>query len=233
VGDHLPLVTLAAGVLAAYLLVGLPLAGLLSRRELQRRLTYEMGLRLTVYRQAIGRLWLLAGVAVALTGWARVPLAALGLRAPSMAADRLPVLVAATVLPIAAATVVRSGRGSASRTTGLLPVTQQERHLFAGVALTAGAVEELLFRGFLMLYLHEALGLSLQLGAAASALAFGISHLYQGAGTALAAGVIGYGFAEAYLITASLLVPVTVHILLDLRVLSTRAGRRPIRSAAV
>jgi membrane protease YdiL (CAAX protease family) len=226
VWDRLPGVTAAAGVLAAYLVLGLPLSGLLARGELRRRLTHERGLRLTVYRQAISRLWLLAGAAIGMVGLAKVPVSALGLRAPSQGLHGVPELVAGTVLPLASVTVLAmlAGRGPASGTTSLLPVTRRERRVYVGVAFTAGAVEELLFRGFLMLYLTGALGWSVQISAAASALAFGISHLYQGAGTAIAAGVIGYGFAEVYLLTGSLLVPVAVHVLLDLRVLWAPAG---------
>ena len=36
---------------------------------------------------------------------------------------------------------------------GLLPVTPDERRLYLAVAFTAGVGEELLFRGFLLLYL--------------------------------------------------------------------------------
>ena len=68
-GDRLPGLTAAAGVFAAYLVVGLPLSGLLARRELQRRLTHEHGLRHTVYRQTISRLWLLAGGTIGWQGW--------------------------------------------------------------------------------------------------------------------------------------------------------------------
>lgn len=228
-GDRLPGLTAAAGVFAAYLVVGLPLSGLLARRELQRRLTHERGLRLTVYRQTISRLWLLAGGTIGMAGLARVPLPALGLRAPSWGSAEMPQLAAVAVLMAATVTVltVLAGRSPASHAGGLLPVTGPERRLYVGVALSAGAVEELLFRGFLVLYLTEALGWSVPAAAAASALAFGISHLYQGLGTALAAGVIGYGFAEAYVLTGSLLLPVLVHVALDLRVLWTRASVTP------
>ena len=73
-----PVVTGAAGVLAAYLVLAIPLAGLASRRELSRRLMGESGLRLTLYRRTISRQSLLAAAAVALVGLAKLPVSRLG-----------------------------------------------------------------------------------------------------------------------------------------------------------
>jgi membrane protease YdiL (CAAX protease family) len=124
---------------------------------------------------------------------------------------------------VSVALFVLAGHSSAGAITGLLPANREERTLYAGVAVTAGIVEELLFRGFLMQYAVGVLGWSWQSAAFASAVAFGVSHLYQGPATAGTAALIGLGFAESYALTASLLVPVLLHIALDLRVL-TRAN---------
>ncbi len=223
---RLPGVTVAAGVLAIYLVLGLPMSGVLARRELHSR-RCDPGLRQTIYRHAMRRLWLLAGLAIGLAGLAKLPLTTLGLRAPAMAEASPPGPLAGAVLLAATSTallVLATGQvgtaGPVAQT--LLPRTRDERRLFVVVAFTAGAAEELLFRGFLITYVTGALGWSVQGAAAASALAFGLSHLYQGHGTALAAGVIGYGFAETYVLTGSLLLPVAVHIALDLRLLRVR-----------
>jgi membrane protease YdiL (CAAX protease family) len=218
---------MTAGVFVAYLVLVLPLSGLLTRRELQRRLTRERGLRPIVYRQTISRLWLLAGAAIGIAGAANLPLSALGLRLPRMGSAGAPGLLAGALLLIATLTALAiiSGRRPAPRTASLLPDTRQERRLYVAVAFTAGAVEELLFRGFLLVYLTADLGWPVQNAAAASAIAFGFSHVYQGAWIALAAGLIGYGFAETWVLTGSLLVPVVVHVALDLRVLWTAAAK--------
>ena len=220
VWDRPPVVTVVAGVFAAYLVLGVPLAGLPARRELELRLLGP-GRRPAIYRQAISRLWLLAGIAIATAGLAKVSLSQLGLRAPGTEVGKGVGWLADGVLVIATATTlaVLAGGPPAGRTQSLLPRTRLERRRYLVLALTAGVVEELLYRGFLMLYVTGALGWSVQSAALVSALAFGISHLYQGTGTALVAGIIGYGFAEAYAVTGSLLLPVVVHIALDLRVL--------------
>ncbi len=62
-----------------------------------------------------------------------------------------------------------------------LPSSSLERRWFAVLSLTAGFCEELLFRGFLLRYLHNApLHLELLLATLAAAVVFGTHHFYQG-----------------------------------------------------
>jgi uncharacterized protein len=217
-----PVVTGAAGVLATYLVLAIPLAGLASRRELARRLTRESGLRLTLYRRTINRQWLLAAASIALVGLAKLPVSRLGLRAGRLSAMNGASCGVVAIAAVALTLTLRRNPGSQS-TAGLLPVTPDERRLYVAVAFTAGGAEELLFRGFLLLYLTGALGWPWPVAALASSVAFGLGHLHQGARTALTAGAIGYGFAGIYLLTGSLLMPMLLHIALDLSVLA--AGR--------
>ncbi len=240
--DRLPGVALgsaAAGALAAYLVLVVPVSGALAGQQLRRRLGQDGTLRLTVYRRTISRHWLLAGVAVGVAGAAKMPVSALGFRWPRLTGSGPAGLLAgaAMLVTVAIAAAVLAGSRPLRPIAGLLPVTPEERRLYAGVAVTAGIVEELLFRGFLMQYATGVLGWSWQSAAAASTVAFGVSHLYQGPATAAAAALIGLGFAESYTLTASLLVPVLLHVALDLRVLarpgtpsSGRRGRRTCRA---
>ncbi len=216
--------SVAAGALAAYLVLCVPLSGVLSGRELRRSPARDGTLRLTVYRRTIGRQWWLAAIALTITALAKLPFADLGLRRPRLAIPGPSGFAAevALLLTIAVAVTKLAGRRPSGTVAVLLPRTYQERRLYIGVAVTAGVVEELLFRGFLMQYAIAVLGWSWQCAAIASALAFGVSHLYQGPITALTATLIGLGFAESYTLTASLLVPVLLHVALDLRVLSWR-----------
>ncbi len=166
-----------------------------------------------------------------------MPLSSLGVRGPRLIVSGPTGFVteAALLLVVSVAVFVLAGYRPAAAIAGLLPATPQERTLYAGVAVTAGVVEELLFRGFLMQYAIGTLGWSWQSAALASAVAFGVSHLYQGPVTAGTAALIGLGFAESYALTASLLVPVLLHTALDLRVLarvgvsSTQKCRTPRR----
>ena len=162
-----------------------------------------------------------------ITGLAGWPVSALGLRGPRLVGSGVAGFLAEAALLGIVAAAVMGLAGTPGRTiAGLLPVTGEERTLYAGVAVTAGFVEELLFRGFLMQYAIASLGWSWQCAAIASAAVFGISHLYQGPTTALRAAMVGFGFAESYTLTGSLLVPVLLHVALDLRVLTwPGAGR--------
>jgi membrane protease YdiL (CAAX protease family) len=234
VWDWLPAVSgssVASAMLAAYLVLGIPAAGLITRRGLRQEPAPGSDLRLAIYRGAISRQWLLAGVAVGIAGLAGLPVSALGLRGPRLVVAGVAGFLAeaALLVTVAIAVMVLAGRAPGRTIAGLLPVTREERTLYAGVAVTAGFVEELLFRGFLMQYAMATVGWSWQSAALASAAAFGISHLYQGPTTALRAAMVGFGFAESYTLTGSLLVPVLLHIALDLRVLAW-PGARPLGS---
>jgi CAAX protease family protein len=214
--------SVAAGVFAAYLVLVVPLSGALGGREWRRRLAQDERLRPAVYRRIISRHWSLAGLAVCAGAAADLPLSSLGVRSPRLIAPGPAAFVAeaALLIVVSVAVFVLAGYRPAGAIMGLLPATREERTLYAGVAGTAGVVEELLFRGFLMQYAIGVLGWSWQSAAFASAVAFGVSHLYQGPATAGTAALIGLGFAESYALTASLLVPVLLHIALDLRVLA-------------
>jgi membrane protease YdiL (CAAX protease family) len=218
--------SLAAGAFAAYLVLVVPVSGAIGGREWRRRLAADGGLRAVVYRRAISRHWLLAGLAVGVGGLADMPASALGVRSPHVlvAGPAGFVAEAALLVVVAVAVFVLAGHRPVGAIAGLLPTTRDERALYAAVAVTAGIVEELLFRGFLMQYAIGVLGWSWQSAAVASAAVFGISHFYQGLATAGAAALIGLGFAESYTLTASLLVPVLLHVALDLRVLAWPTG---------
>ena len=57
------------------------------------------------------------------------------------------------------------------------------------------------------------------------ALAFGWAHLYQGAGGVISTALIGVLLTVLYLVTGSLLVPMLVHVAIDLLAM-LRAPRR-------
>jgi membrane protease YdiL (CAAX protease family) len=57
-----------------------------------------------------------------------------------------------------------------------------------------------------------------------TAIVFGWAHLYQGLTGVLATGALGGLLAILYAATGSLLLPVLLHALLDLRVLLMRLG---------
>ncbi len=95
----------------------------------------------------------------------------------------------------------------------LLPHTVGERRLFWLVSLTAGACEEIFFRGFLIWYLMAWMGpLTAVL---LSSVLFGAGHIYMGWAQAPKTAVIGLILAFLTLSSASLLPAMLLHAALD------------------
>ncbi|MHB1328977.1 MAG: CPBP family intramembrane glutamic endopeptidase [Gemmatimonadales bacterium] len=113
-----------------------------------------------------------------------------------------------------------SQREALERVSFFLPRTGSERRWFAGVSVSAGVCEELIFRGFLAQYF-----VGLPLGIAPigayllSALVFGIDHGYQGLSGIVATGFLALVFTAVFLVTGSIWVPMLIHVLIDLRIL--------------
>ena len=101
-----------------------------------------------------------------------------------------------------------------------LPATASERRWFAAVSVTAGVCEEVLFRGFLLRYLHVfPWHGSLTAALFVAAVIFGLQHLYQGAVGSVMSGVIGFLLSLLFLLTGNLLAPIVLHAVMDLRML--------------
>ena len=101
-----------------------------------------------------------------------------------------------------------------------LPRTGRERALFVLVCVTAGVCEEIIFRGWIIRYFAALpVGLTLWGSLGLSSALFGLVHLYQGwRGVALTA-VLGGMLGLLFLVTGNLIVPVILHVLIDLRAL--------------
>jgi membrane protease YdiL (CAAX protease family) len=236
------------GVLAGWLVLGVPLVGRRRYRALRAAVAADSDARVGFYRRSAGRQWLLAAVAVALVVAGGRPLASIGLVArlqPGAAAVPLAALLAAAVLVTVIVALRRAaasrepwGARTASSVVGLLPATRRERRWFAGVAVTAGVTEELLYRGFLAGWLlDEVPGLPAFAALALSAVAFALGHAYQGLPGMVGTGLAGLGFATVYAAAGTVLVAMAAHAALDLRVLAARPettqdARRAGRHAA-
>jgi membrane protease YdiL (CAAX protease family) len=111
-----------------------------------------------------------------------------------------------------------------------VPHTRQELRSFMGVSITAGIVEEIVYRGFVLWYLG--LYMPLWLAIVVSSLAFGLAHSYQGPSGALRCGLVGLVFGIFYVMTGSIWLPIIGHVLLDaLQGLTTREILREDGSA--
>lgn len=96
----------------------------------------------------------------------------------------------------------------------LMPRSGRELVYFSGLALTAGVVEEILYRGALIWYLS--LWLDPIWAAAVALIIFTLAHSYQGPGNALRAGLAGLALTIVYLLSASILPAIILHAAIDL-----------------
>lgn len=114
----------------------------------------------------------------------------------------------------------------------LLPRTNAEMMLFAGVAVSAGICEEIIYRGFLIRYLQAApFGLAVGSSLLLSAALFGLAHAGQGAKGMVSAALGGLLLGGIYVASGSLVLPILLHVAMDLRALAFAALRRSSRPA--
>lgn len=95
-----------------------------------------------------------------------------------------------------------------------LPHTNSEYRTFFGLSITAGIVEETIYRGFAFWYLSHFMPLWGVI--AVSSLGFGLGHSYQGAGGIVRVTLIGAVFGAIYVYTGSIWLPIIGHALLDI-----------------
>ncbi len=101
----------------------------------------------------------------------------------------------------------------------MLPQTARERRLWVVAALTAGICEEILFRGFMIDYLHGSLDITPTWSWVASSILFGTGHAYQGRTQVVATGLFGAAMGLVFFQYESLLVPMIIHMFWDMRLL--------------
>lgn len=116
--------------------------------------------------------------------------------------------------------VTRKGKGiqGPAELEPMLPRNAKERWCAVGTSVTAGVCEEIVFRG-LLIAVGVSLGLPLYVAAGLSLAVFTLAHLYQGPKSMLGVGLIGLVLTYLYLSSGSLLLPILVHVLIDLRAL--------------
>ncbi|MEY9096301.1 CPBP family intramembrane glutamic endopeptidase [Paenibacillus sp. RC84] len=110
-----------------------------------------------------------------------------------------------------------------------LPTTNRQHHLFVWVSITVGITEEVLYRGFLYNYGIELWGLSGIASAILVSAVFGLAHFTQGPSGIISSFIFGVVMSWLYFITGSLLLPILLHILYDLKIIAVqRALKEPI-----
>jgi len=98
----------------------------------------------------------------------------------------------------------------------MLPRNRQELRLGALLSVNAGVVEETLFRLAIPAAIYGASG-SAVAAVVASVVLFGSLHAYQGAAGIIASTVVGALMVLLYAVSGTIVVPIVVHVLLDLR----------------
>jgi membrane protease YdiL (CAAX protease family) len=241
--------TLAAVVVAGYLVAGEPMVGHVLHRRFEDRLRSDPGARRSFYRRLLVLEWGLA--LLALVVWLSAPgvdAGQVGLRWPQQWPDPVTGLVILLVLVfvVVSTHALRSGallevaeparrpgdgrhaEPSTHATLALLPRTAGERRLFTLVGVTAGVCEEWLYRGFFLAVVSAlAGGASIGVLVLVAAAAFGLAHAYQGRVGIVTTGLLGGVMAAVYLQTGSLLLPVLLHAVIDLRLLLVPARVLP------
>jgi membrane protease YdiL (CAAX protease family) len=235
---------MSAYILALVIALVVPLTGPLERRLY--RAGSKTRLKFFAYGGTMILLWTLTLAAVRIEGVERLfDCPASGqdwLWAPAISSILL-VIVAAAYAVAGLLPLIQSLRGerwrqayeaairrSFSEIPGLLPNNAAEQAVWILVCVTAGICEEILYRGFLIRFLHESgFGLPLFAALMASSLIFGLAHVYQGAKGIVGTAIGGLAFGCLFLLSGSLIGCIALHVLLDLQMLFIiRPGSRTV-----
>jgi len=201
----------------ALLLAGVPL--------LARRLYASLASipKVRIYAAVIAMQWCLSALLLLVVRCHALGLADLGMQAGL--AGRSIAIAAVCVIAFAALAIRNARRlkqmDPAKLASGLgrgrlfYPHDSGEMTVFVLLALTTGACEELLYRGWLV-NLVAALGAPIWIAVLLAAIAFGIGHAYQGAKGMVATGILGFIFGAIYVVTSSLFAGQVFHVAINL-----------------
>ena len=225
--------TLLAHLLVAYIALVAPWLGRFRYLQLQNQLAAQIeGARERFYKLAVLQQY--ARIALVLLIWLlwRIPGAALGLTTPTSwetTATMLAIFLAAIIV----STIRFRYRGDKQlrrlqKSIGaIIPTTASERVWFAFIGFNAGISEELVFRGFLLYYLSTYVpNLGTTWTLVISSALFGFCHFYQGRRGILLTTFAGFAFGMLYLGSGSLLIPMILHALVDIRLVFILTPKR-------
>ena len=219
------LISFLPHMLFAYTVLVEPFLRINFFRAFKKQINIDTSARLLFYRTQILWEWSWVIVLVIIVAPASIPLAALGLTPPKPIGW---IIMAVLLLGIGLSVVLirrspgamASMQGSLEASMILLPSTDTERRWYAATAITAGICEELLYRGFLIPYLHYNFKVQdWTIIAVLSGIIYGLSRLYQGFKGFSQTALTGFAYTYVYLFSGSVVPAMVFHILVELRTL--------------
>jgi membrane protease YdiL (CAAX protease family) len=202
-----------------------PIAGYISFRRLMKRI--DGGLapnRMQLYKHTIMSHWALFVIAILVWNRSGRPWAQMGVSTAidwsfftaallTLAAIGFLIFQVGQVMKADQPTIDRLAR-KFGRLEPLIPHTGHELSRFYAVSLSAGVVEEILWRGFLIAYLTQFL--PLLAAATISAAGFGLAHAYQGTQQVPRIALVGAVFVVLYLMSGTIWLPIVLHTAMDI-----------------
>ena len=209
--------------LVAAIVILAPIEAVAGRRRLMRAIAADdPNARLKAYSRAIANQWVIAAGLVAMALVRGLGPESFGFVPPTgrwwpLAAGIATAITALFFVQMRAAqtqpAVAAQVREAAESLRYMLPATEAEVRRFTWVGITAGIVEELVFRGYLVWSLAVIVppGVTIVL----AAIVFGIGHAYQGVAGMIKTGVMGLVFGLLYVLSGSIWLPMFVHAAID------------------
>ncbi|WP_169983968.1 CPBP family intramembrane glutamic endopeptidase [Microbispora sp. H10836] len=215
---------LLAAPLTAYLAFVSPWLGRRQYDRLARRRDHAPRALVHAYRLWIAEEWVWVAVAALILVLSPgVRPADLGFATPTNLSQIAPAVAGMTGAIVIGTVLLhrlaRSGRAvpGQAAVAELMPRTSAERWHGLGMAVTAGVCEEIVYRGLLIALGVGALGLSTTAAAALALAVFVAGHWYQGWKGMAVVALLGFWLTIVYLATGSLLPPIVMHVLIDVR----------------
>lgn len=231
-----PFAWTALGGMLAWIVFVEPWLGVKGHRRFLAELGHEddtrrrFYLRWTILLTALGSLVLVAFAVVPGLNWS-----ALGMRMDTSRVEPQMIIalaVGGTTGSLVAMFMARR-RGTPPPMIGdiaaMLPTTVVERGYFILLSFAAGIFEEIVWRGMVVFAVYAvAPDAAIYWPIAISAVVFGFAHVYQGKRGVLATTFLGAVLCWMYLYSGSLLLPMVLHVLIDVRAGFARPLRAPL-----
>ena len=232
-------------LLALFLIVVAPVWDHFATKRLKS--SKESRVKIAYYRMIVIIGWITTVIALVTVGWRAILTFDAGATGPWWLRQRggartfvagvligLLLMIALSALQARRGAAIRGKMEKAFlRLSFILPLTGEERTWWIFVSLTAGICEEILYRGFLIHYFLAApFPIGLLLAVIFSSVIFGAAHLYQGVAGVISTTILGLIFSAIFLTTGTLVMPMILHALIDLRILLILRPRQQLATEA-